>query len=100
MRLVATILALAAQLYFLLLLARLVLDLVRVFARSWRPQGAVLVAAEIVYTVTDPPLRLARRYIPPVRLGGVGLDVAFAVVLLAVQLAATLLARYAIRLVG
>jgi YggT family protein len=32
------------------------------------------VLAEIVYTITDPPLRFIRRLIPPIRLGGFALD--------------------------
>jgi YggT family protein len=34
----------------------------------------VLVLAEAIYTVTDPPLRLIRRLLPPIRLGGISLD--------------------------
>jgi YggT family protein len=100
MGLVAAILSLAAQLFFLLLLARLVLELVGALARFWRPRGGMAVVAEIVYTITDPPLRLARRFIPPLRLGGITLDLAFAVVLLAVSGLASLLARYALVLGG
>ncbi|MDR1151377.1 MAG: YggT family protein [Bifidobacteriaceae bacterium] len=100
MGVVAAVLALVAQLYVLLLLARLVTDLVVSIARSWRPRGAVVVVMEIIYTVTDPPLRLARRFIRPVRLGMVSLDVAFMLVLVVVMAVASLLAQYAIRLSG
>jgi YggT family protein len=72
-----SVLAILAFVYLILLVARLVLDWVQVFAREWRPRGPVLVAAEAVYTVTDPPLRLLRRVIPPLRLGNVRLDLAF-----------------------
>ncbi|MFL6099095.1 MAG: YggT family protein [Actinomycetales bacterium] len=61
-------------LFLILLIGRFVLELVQSFARDWRPRGIVLVLAEIVYTVTDPPLRLIRRLIPPIRLGGFALD--------------------------
>ena len=60
--------------FFLLLIGRLVLDYIQMFARSWRPRGPLLVVAEIVYTITDPPLRFIRRLIPPIRLGGFALD--------------------------
>ena len=53
----------------LVLLVRLVLDWIPFFNREWRPKGAGLVAAEIVYTVTDPPIKLFRRFIPPLRVG-------------------------------
>jgi len=60
--------------FLVLLIGRFILQLVQNFARDWRPHGVVLVVAELIYTVTDPPLRLLRRLIPPIRLGGVSLD--------------------------
>ena len=70
--------------FWLLLTARVVAELVRAFAREWRPAGGVAVTLESIYTVTDPPVRLARRLIPMVRIGGVGLDVSIMVLLLVV----------------
>jgi len=72
--------------YMAVLTVRIVLDVTRSFARSWRPSGPVLVAASGVYALTDPPLRALRRRIPPLTLGGVGVDVAFLVVFLGVVL--------------
>ncbi|HEY8374729.1 MAG TPA: YggT family protein [Pseudonocardiaceae bacterium] len=70
--------------FWLLLTARVVVELVRAFARSWRPVGGVAVALETIYTVTDPPVLLARRVIPTVRVGNVGLDLSIMVLLLIV----------------
>lgn len=70
--------------FWLLLTARIVVELVRAFARDWRPSGGVAVALETIYTVTDPPVRLVRRIIPVVRIGGVGLDLSIMVLLLVV----------------
>ncbi len=70
--------------FWVLLTARVVVELVRSFARSWRPAGGVAVALETVYTVTDPPVRLLRRLIPTVRIGGIGLDLSIIVLLLVV----------------
>ena len=63
--------------FTLVLLFRLVMDWVFVFARSYRPRGAMVVVLEAVYSITDPPLRFLRRFIPPIRLGTIALDVAF-----------------------
>ena len=62
--LLASILSSILRLYFLILLVRVVLDWIQVFARQWRPQGVVLVLANFVYALTDPPLRLIRRWVP------------------------------------
>ena len=64
-------------LYLLCLVLRMVVDWVQFFARDWRPSGAILVVAEFVYTLTDPPLRALRRLIPPLRIGNMGLDIGF-----------------------
>ena len=74
MRLVWEICYFVVFVFLILLIGRFVLELVQSFARDWRPHGIVLVLAEVVYTITDPPLRLLRRLIPPIRLGGFALD--------------------------
>jgi YggT family protein len=81
------LLVLLLWLFFVLLIGRLVLDYIQMFARSWRPHGPVLVIAEIVYTITDPPLKFLRRFIPPLRIGGVALDLSFLVLIILVQVA-------------
>ncbi|WP_029137883.1 YggT family protein [Nakamurella lactea] len=67
-----------------LLLGRLVFDFVRIFARNWRPVGGGAVALEVLYATTDPPIRVLRKIIPPVRLGGVGFDLSVMVLLVVV----------------
>lgn len=79
MGLVVDVLALVVWIFLLVLFVRLVFDWIQVFARDWRPRGAVLVIAEGVYTVTDPPLKALRRIIPPLTIGMVRLDLAFMV---------------------
>ena len=74
---VFSLLSLLVLLFFLCLIGRLILDWVQALSREWRPRGAVLVLAEGVYTVTDPPLKLLRRILPPLRLGSIQLDLAF-----------------------
>jgi YggT family protein len=68
--------------FIALLFVRFVVDWIQVFARSWTPHGPVLVVLETVYTVTDPPIRAMRRILPPLRLGGMALDLSFLVVIL------------------
>lgn len=80
-------------LYFIVLLARLVFDWVQVFARDWKPTGLVLVIAEGVYTLTDPPLKALRRVIPPLRLGGIALDLGFLVLIFGVSIARVFVAQ-------
>lgn len=88
---IAGALATILWLYFLVLLARLVFDYVQLFARSWEPKGAVLVLAEGIYTLTDPPLRFLRRFIPPIRLGQVSLDLSFLVLVLLIGIGTSVL---------
>lgn len=92
MRIVLGVFQTAVLLFVLVLLVRLVLDWVQVFARDWRPKGVALVVAEAVYTVTDPPLRWLRKVIPPLSLGGVRLDLAFMVLVLGCWFLISLLA--------
>ena len=80
--------------YLLLLWARIALDLVQAFVRDWRPRGAMLVFAESVYTVTDPPVRFFRRVLPPMRVGPVALDFSVAVVMLAIILVLAILGAF------
>ena len=82
MSLVFEALALALLVFWLMLLARLVFDLVQAFAREWRPRGPLLILLEAIYTVTDPPLKAIRRVIPPLRLGQIQLDLAFLILLI------------------
>jgi YggT family protein len=70
--------------FWLLLIGRIVIELVRSFARQWVPVGASAVALELMFSATDPPLKLLRRVIPVVRIGGVGLDLSIMVLLLVV----------------
>ena len=81
---VLEVLAFVVFLYLLVLIGRVVFDWIRIFAREWRPRGAVLLVAEPVYTLTEPPLRALRRVLPPLRLGGVSIDLSFMVLFIAV----------------
>ena len=67
--------------FFLTLLARLVLGAVLQYGRRWQPGRGASAALESVWSVTDPPLKALRRVIPPLRIGTVSLDLASLVLL-------------------
>lgn len=69
------------------LFLRIIIDYVRMFARNWRPNSFVLALFEIIYSLTDRPMKLVQRFVPPLRLGGVALDLSFIVLLIAINLA-------------
>ena len=88
---VLSVLSLLLQLFVFVLIARVVLEMVQSFSRTWRPTGFVLVLAEIVYTITDPPLRFLRRFIKPIRLGSIALDLSVLVLFFGIILLQSLL---------
>ncbi|MFD4180298.1 YggT family protein [Rhodococcus sp. NPDC058514] len=67
--------------FWLLLIGRIIVEFIRTFARDWRPTGIVVVILEAIFTVTDPPIKLLRRLIPSISLGGVRLDLSIMVLL-------------------
>lgn len=75
-----TTLYMLLSLVWLALVLRIVYDVIASFVRDWRPRGANLVVASAVMAATDPPLRILRRKMPPLNLGGVGIDLSFLVV--------------------
>ena len=88
---IGSILHLILQLFLFALLGRLILDYVRMFKPAWRPSGPILFLVEAIYAITDRPMNFVRRFIPPLRLGGVSLDLSFIVLLIAIGLAKSLI---------
>jgi YggT family protein len=84
---ILTLLYYIVFIFFIILIGRLVIDWIQVFARDWRPQGPILVICEGIYSATDPPLKALRRLLPPLRIGQVQLDLAFIVLFLIVVIA-------------
>jgi len=83
---VAAVLHTLLTVFLVLLVLRLVFEYVFLLARSFRPSGAVAMLLELIYTMTDPPLKLLRRVLPPLRIGGIAIDLAFLVLLLVVYI--------------
>ena len=81
----------ALNFFLLALFARLILDYVRMFKPDWRPRGILLPLAEIIYLLTDRPLSFVRRFVPPLRIGPVALDLSFIVLFFAVSILAEIL---------
>jgi YggT family protein len=66
-----------AQLYLLVLFARIIL--------SWfpiSPDGALATVFSFLYAVTEPLLGPVRRMLPPVGMGGMGLDLSPIIVII------------------
>lgn len=78
-----------------LLLLRMIMSYVMMFARNFRPTGVLAAGLEIAYSVTDPPLRALRRVIPPLRLGQVSLDLGFIVLFITATILISLVAPHA-----
>jgi YggT family protein len=81
---VKEVLTYVLYLYLVLLVGRMIFSWVQAFARDWRPTGFVLVLAEVIFTLTDPPLKFLRRFIPQLRIGMVALDLSFMVLFIVV----------------
>ena len=70
--------------YLFILIARMVISWIQMFARQWVPTGVILVVAEGIFTATDPPLKFLRRYIRPLRIGTVAIDLSFMVLFIVI----------------
>ncbi len=70
--------------FWLLLIARVVVEFVRSFSRDWHPTGITVVILEVIMSITDPPVKLLRRLIPQFTIGAVRFDFSIMVLLLLV----------------
>ena len=83
---VGSLLANILQLFLFALLGRLIFDYVQMFSKTWRPRGLVLYLVEAIYTITDKPMQFVGRFVPPLRLGAISLDMSFIVLFFGTQL--------------
>lgn len=83
---IGILLSILINLFTLSLVGRLILDYVRVFSPSWRPTGSILWLATLIYSVTDPIVNFVRKFVPPLRIGPVALDLSFIVIFFAAQI--------------
>lgn len=94
LQVIGAVIGFVISLYIAVMWGRLVLDYVQLFARNWKPRGFMLVLAELVYTLTDPPIKVVRRVVPPLRLGNVALDLAWMIVMFALIILSNLVAVF------
>jgi YggT family protein len=83
---VGSLLANILQFFLIALLGRLIFDYVQMFSKTWRPRGLVLYLVEAIYTITDKPMQFVGRFVPPLRLGAISLDMSFIVLFFGTQL--------------
>ena len=83
---VAAVLYYLLTVFLVLLFLRLIFEYVFLLARNFRPSGLLAMLLELIYSVTDPPLKALRRVLPPLRIGGVSLDLAFLVLFIVVSI--------------
>ena len=95
MGLIALVLYWLLEVYFFVLIGRFIVDLVLSLNGAWRPKGILVVLVESVYTITDPPLKAIRKFIPALRLGPVQIDLAWTVLFVAVVFAQRFVAALA-----
>jgi YggT family protein len=79
------------QLFLFCLFLRLVLDYVRMAKPDWRPRGVILIAADFIYAITDKPLNFVRRFVKPLRIGGISIDLSFLILFIVISRIAPLL---------
>jgi len=77
MFIIGSIIGWVLWIFLLVLFARMILSWIPVLVRDWQPRGPMLVVAEAIYSITDPPLRALRKVLKPVRIGNMMLDLAF-----------------------
>lgn len=72
------VLSVLLEAYMSILFIRLILDWVAVLTR-WKPRGFIYTLINAVYVVTNPPLNYLRRFIKPLPMGPMYLDLSFIV---------------------
>lgn len=79
------------QLYAYVLLGRIIIEMIQSFSRNFRPPRWFCLIGEVLFILTDPPVKLLRRLIPPVRMGQVALDLSILVLFFGLQIAQLIL---------
>ncbi len=67
-------LIIALTVFTYILFVRIIIEMIQSFSRSWQPGRVFSMIGEIIFVITDPPVKLLRKLIPPLPLGGVMVD--------------------------
>ena len=94
MQVLFSVLYILVQLFTYLLLVRIIIEMIESFSRSWRPGRVFSTFGEVVFTVTDPPVKLVRRIIPSMPMGAVRLDISVLVLFFVLLIVRMLLAPF------
>jgi YggT family protein len=82
MALIGALIGYVLSLFILVLFVRMVLDLIQTFSTS--PSAEWLVKGRrFTHACTEPIIAPVRRVLPPIRAGGMGIDLAFTLVFIA-----------------
>jgi YggT family protein len=84
MEILKVVLTYVLTVYLVVLIGCMILSWINVFVRPWYPLRIIKAVALGIFTLTDPPLKFLRRYIPPLRIGTVSLDLSFMVLFIVV----------------
>ena len=86
MTLIGALLYIVLNILILILIARLITEMIQAFSRSFSPPRWFMMVSEPIFVLTDPPVRMLRRWIPPLRMGGVSLDLSVLVLFFILQI--------------
>ena len=86
MTLIGALLYIVLNILILILIARLITEMIQAFSRSFSPPRWFMMVVEPIFVLTDPPVRMLRRWIPPLRMGGVSLDLSVLVLFFILQI--------------
>jgi len=85
---VSSVICWVIQIYSLVIVARILLEWIQVSS-----DHPVAKARRVLRAVTDPVLSPVRRLLPPIRVGGAGLDLSPMVVIVALWILASIICR-------
>ncbi|WP_311558866.1 YggT family protein [Pseudonocardia charpentierae] len=91
---IAGLLGFVLVLFQLVLVARIIVDWVGVLSPATAGGGGLYQARRITHGITEPVIAPVRRVLKPVRIGSVGIDLAFAAVFLAVIILRTVVVPF------